>query len=77
MKLQVLGHVNLNSAPEKTTIMTYIMIFLTNIRKSPRKGVLALKVPGDANQSFAGVKSTNLMFITNVSTFCQSFRKIK
>ena len=46
MKFQVLAHANLNLTPLKTAIKTSIMIFWTNIRKAPKRGVLALKVPG-------------------------------
>ena len=52
------------------------MTFWTKVRKGPENGVfLALKVPGDMNQSFAGVGGTNCMFITIVSAFWQSFKK--
>ena len=52
------------------------MTFWTKVRKTPKWGVLALKVPpGDVNQSFAGVGGTTCTFITIVSTFSQHFRK--
>ena len=79
MKFQVLGPVNLNSAPQKTTIKTYIMTFWTKVKKAPKMGCFSPKSPPeDANRkTFARVDGTNYTFITIVSTFWQSFRKIQ
>ena len=74
IKYQVLSRANLEPAPQKTTITTYIMKFWKNIRKAPKSGVLSLKVLGDKNQ-FSRV-SSNALFITIVSAFSHNFIKI-
>ena len=45
--------------------------------KNPKMGAFSPKSPpGDVNPSFAGVGGTTCTFITIVSVFWQSFRKI-
>ena len=43
-----------NRYHKKTTITTYIIKFWKNIRKAPKSGVLALKVPGGQKPVFPG-----------------------
>ena len=54
MKFHVTAYVNLKSALQKTTIKTYILTFWENIRKDPKRGVLALKVPEGHEPVFQG-----------------------
>ena len=53
------------------------MPFWTNIRKAPKRGVLALKAPpGGQKPSFFRVNRNTFMFITSISRFWQNFIKI-
>ena len=48
-----IGTCKFESSTIKTPMKTYIMVFSTNIRKKPLKGVfLALKVPGGREPEF-------------------------
>ena len=53
-KVLGIGICKFEVATIKTTIMTYIIVFWTNIRKTPRKGCfLALKEPPGHNQELS------------------------